>query len=659
MAFQLGLDTGGTYTDAVLVDDAQRIISTAKALTTHSDLIVGLKEAVSAIVDRSIAEQITLVSLSTTLATNALVEGRGRSVALMLIGFTPSQMQRAKLAEALGGDPYVFLAGGHKADGRAVCELDIAAGREFVEKHAGHVDAFAVSGVFAVRNPEHEILLTELIQSMTSKPVSCGHHLSSGLDAPRRALTALLNARLIPMINALLTAAKALLHEQAIDAPLMVVKGDGSLISHELASRRPVETILSGPAASVVGAQFLCDQENLLVSDMGGTTTDVALIRDSQPRLNPKGATVGGWQTMVSAVDVRTFGLGGDSAISFDREKRDFALGPQRSIPLSLLTLQYPHLLDVLRAQLDLPYSTTHCAQFVIAQTAHAHDLSYQQTELFERIRPGPIAVQALFKDQTLDRALMKLEQRGLVLRSGFTPSDASHIAGWQSAWETRGAQLGAELLMRYSEDNLGPRFDDALQFAKFIRDRVARATAMALLDTVSAKDNAGDGLSDSQRELIGRGFTQTHNKLVSMRTQLHVPVVGLGAPAKTYYAHASKLLGTPLELPEHASVANAIGAIVGSIRQTQLIVITPAGGRRVCVLFPEGPEEYESLESGAAAAAQAAKQLATNKAVAAGANDVTISCQRDDTVVTDGSESVFFESRVTALAVGRPTHSV
>jgi len=658
VAYQLGLDTGGTYTDAALVDDELNVIAIAKSLTTHEDLVLGLKGAVEAIIDRNMVDQISLVSLSTTLATNALVEGRGRAVGLVLIGFTPSQLQRANLADALGADPHVFVAGGHKADGSAARELDIAACREFINRSGDQVEAFAVSGVFAVRNPAHENQVRDLIQSMTNKPVSCGHQLSSGLDAPRRALTALLNARLIPMINDLLNAAVALLDEYTISAPLMVVKGDGSLISHEIASSCPVETILSGPAASVVGAQFLCREADLLVSDMGGTTTDVALIRDSRPRLNPDGATVGGWRTMVNAVDVRTFGLGGDSAIVFDRGQRDFTVGPQRVIPLSLLTLQYPELIDVLEAQLALPYSTTHSAQFVMARTSEANDLSYQQNELFERIRQGPVALQTLFNDQTLERALNRLENRGIVLRSGFTPSDASHVAGLQSDWELRGAKLGAELLMRYSSENLGMEFDNVKAFADTIIDKVSRHAALALLDTVAAAQNKGSGLSDSQRTLILRGFSSTTDQLISVQTKLHVPVVGLGAPARTYYQRTAELLGTSVVLPEYASVANAIGAVVGTVRQSQLIVITPAGGKRVTVLFPDGPEFFESLDAGVAAAQKVAEQLARVKARQAGAVEVTLSFQRDDTVVTHGQESVFFESRITVVAVGRPVKS-
>ena len=531
---------------------------------------------------------------------------------------------------------------------------DLNACRDFVGSINDKVDAYAISSVFAVRNPEHEIAVQELISELTGKPVTCGHHLSSGLDAPRRALTALLNARLIPMIGSLLEAARNLLEEHGIQAPLMVVKGDGSLISDEMAINYPVETILSGPAASVVGAQFLCQQSDLLVSDMGGTTTDVALIRDSQPRLNPNGATVGGWRTMVQAVDVRTYGLGGDSAIRFNRDSHTFTAGPNRVMPLSLLTKKYPELLSELEAQLALPFSTTHSAQFVMTHGAKPSDLSLQQRELYERISEGPISVQTLFSDQTLERALSKLEQRGVVLRSGFTPSDASHVLGVQSDWELRGAELGASLLVRYSQDNLGQEYKDTKDFAESVTRLISEETAMVLLDTVASCDEETEAMTESQLQLIRRTISGRAGSLLSLTANLDVPVVGLGAPAASYYGLSGDLLNTDVVLPDYAHVANALGAVVGTIRQEQVITIAPAGGKRVSVLFPDGPKEFEDLEDGVAAAKKKCEQLATEKATAAGAQSLTVSFDRKDKSVKDGDQTVFFESRICALATGQ-----
>ena len=365
---KLGLDTGGTYTDAVLVDTDNVVISAAKSPTTHDDLVIGLRGAANQVVASSAdGARISLVSLSTTLATNALVEGRGQSVCLILIGFDESHLKRARLRDALAGDPLLFLAGGHDAGGHVHTELDLESLVTACADIDGGVSAYAVCGMFAVRNPEHEIAVRDWLLEHTGKPVSCGFELSSALDAPRRALTAVLNARLIPLIADLIDATRQMLAESGIKAPLMIVKGDGSLVSDALARLSPVETILSGPAASVVGAQFLSGEKQLVVSDMGGTTTDVALLHNGLPRLDAAGATVGGWSTMVRAVQITTSGLGGDSAVSFNRQDRVLDVGPYRAMPLCVLAQRYPQCLEVLQEQAAVPFINTHAGQFALA----------------------------------------------------------------------------------------------------------------------------------------------------------------------------------------------------------------------------------------------------------------------------------------------------
>ena len=664
MTYQLGLDTGGTYTDAVLINESQNIVASAKSLTTHSNLIEGLRDAAEAVLSKDFIP-ITLVSVSTTLATNALVEGRGRPVCLILIGFSESQMQRANLQQALAGDPYFFLDGGHDAAGKKLAELDLTILEKHIANVAERVDAFAVSSVFAVRNPEHELAVMELIKAKTGLPVSCGHMLSSGLDAPRRALTALLNARLIPMISSLLLAASQLLQEHKIDCPLMVVKGDGSLVSADVAQESPVETILSGPAASVVGAQFMCGDDTMLVADMGGTTTDIAMVEQGSPRLDPNGATVGGWRTMVSAIDVKTYGLGGDSAIIYNRESKGFDIGSHRVMPLSLLTLYHPHLLELLQEQSEEPYITTHAGQFVQAHSATATDLTAAQRELWEKIKAAPIALQTLFKEQTMERALSKLVQRGIVLLSGFTPSDASHVLQDQGNWERRGALLGATIMQRYAVENMGQTFDTVEAFCSSIQAQVSRKTAMALINSVvddpsNKKRQPGMGLSDSQKALLEATFVSdaaagSSASNLQLQAQLQMPIVALGAPVACYYPAVADLLNTKVQIPEYAHVANALGAVVGRIRQQQEIVITPSGGKQVTVLFPDGAQNNSDLEEAATAAITWAICEAERKALEAGAADITVAVDRYDNIVNTQGQDVFFESRIVATAIGRP----
>ena len=275
MSILLGIDTGGTYTDAVLYSENQGVFASAKALTTKHNLAIGIANALEAILKPGLAK-IELVSLSTTLATNAIVEGQGSPICLLLLGYPTNALQLAGLGEALGSDPVVFIAGGHTINGDEQTSLDLEATRRAILEYAPKVTAFAISGYFAVHNPTHELAVRELARQLTGLPVTCGHELTSNLNAPRRALTAALNARLIPFLQQLILSVKNTLEEKGISAPLMVVKGDGSLVEAQVALERPVETILSGPAASVMGARYLSGEEDVIVVDMGGTTTDIA-----------------------------------------------------------------------------------------------------------------------------------------------------------------------------------------------------------------------------------------------------------------------------------------------------------------------------------------------------------------------------------------------
>ena len=259
MGYLLGVDTGGTYTDAVVLDgDATRVLARAKALTSRPDLSAGVAGAVdAAIAGAGIpAAEIEIVSLSTTLATNALVEGQGGRIALIAIGFDAASCHARGWKRPCAAIRSLRIAGGHTHAGNAAEPTSIC---EALEAGAGGHDGvtgFAVAAQFATRNPAHELAAADLIRARTGRPVTCSHELSAALGGPKRALTAVLNARLIGMIARLIAAVERHLALSGVPARLMVVRGDGALIPADMARVRPIETILSGPAASVAGARL-------------------------------------------------------------------------------------------------------------------------------------------------------------------------------------------------------------------------------------------------------------------------------------------------------------------------------------------------------------------------------------------------------------------
>ena len=258
----LGIDTGGTYTDGVVIRASDRqILAKAKTLTTRRNLQMCIKNCIEAFPAEEL-EGVCLVSLSTTLATNAVVEGRGCKEGLILIGGRPEGKMPTGQYRIVQGRPDIM---GRMRELINPQEID-----EAIEFFRGTVDALAVSGYASVRNPEHEIYVKERIREKLGIPVVCAHELTASLGFYERTVTAVLNARLIPVICNLIDSVKAAMQKYHIEVPLMIVKGDGTLMTEECARDKPIETILSGPAASVIGGMFLSGEKNAIILDMGG-----------------------------------------------------------------------------------------------------------------------------------------------------------------------------------------------------------------------------------------------------------------------------------------------------------------------------------------------------------------------------------------------------
>ncbi|MEG0157592.1 MAG: hydantoinase/oxoprolinase family protein, partial [Anaerovoracaceae bacterium] len=354
MSLILGMDTGGTFTDGVILEnETKTILAKAKAPTTKENLTIGLRGALDAL-NFSQWSKIELVSLSTTLATNAIVEGKGGRVALIYMG--------TEIDEPLPEVISIKVKGKYTIMGECVEDTDEEEIKGALMELKGKVDAIAISGYAGVRNPKHEKLIRSFVQELLGVPTVCAHQLTSALGFHHRTVTAILNAKLIPIIEELLSSTKAVLMEKGITAPVMIVKGDGTLMSEETAKEKPIDTILSGPAASVMGGLFLTGCADGLVVDMGGTTTDIAHISEGRVKTKPEGAKVGGWYTRVQAAEISTFGLGGDSRI-FLQPDGSIQIGPEKVTPISLAGKEHPLLIHELKSFQRVGEFKTYLAQ--------------------------------------------------------------------------------------------------------------------------------------------------------------------------------------------------------------------------------------------------------------------------------------------------------
>jgi len=662
----VGLDTGGTFTDAVALDGERRLIASAKALTTHWDLSVGLGEAIRAVLGKLPTarrrERIALVSVSTTLATNAVVESRFSPICTLLIGFDDQMLERSGLKRA--GGVLVRVRGGHEATGEESEPLEDSAIDAAVREFAPQIEAFAVAAMFSVRNPSHERRARERIRALCDRPVTCSFELSSQLDAPKRALTAALNARLTPQIRHLLEALAEVLRREAVSAPVMVVRGDGTLIRAEVALEYPVETVLSGPAASVVGAGFLTGLADFAVADMGGTTTDVAIVAGGRPVVRPEGAVLGGWRTMVKAIDVHTCGLGGDSEVYFDREAH-LRVGPRRAMPLSLLAIQFPAVLGDLQKLARSERLPPFAARFALrnpGRDAGAH-LDRLERRVWDALTTTPRPLAEAARTTVGVEAVRRLVDRGLVTLAAFTPSAALHVLGRQSGWSVEAARLGAAILAA-EERNARARTqtDSSEAFAERTYQHVVREATRVVLECALAHDpgiEAAHGRWGPLGRLIedliaGRAFSE----LLDARMRLATPLVAIGAPASAYFPEVARRLGAQLSVPEHAAVCNAVGAVAGVVSETCEVLVNQPALNLFRVHDPAGNRDYADARSAIEHARRVSRELALAAARRAGASDPHVETsvtERRALAGPDAELDYLAEAVVRSRATGRP----
>jgi N-methylhydantoinase A/oxoprolinase/acetone carboxylase beta subunit len=665
MNYQLGIDTGGTYTDAVIIDDDKNILATHKSLTTAFDLSIGIDNVISALPAEYLA-QIDLVALSTTLSTNSVVEGRGAPVAVLLPGYNQRQLDKSGITNIITAERAVLLPGGHDALGVEQQSLDLSLVEATIFQQKDKVSAFAVSAMFGTRNSSHELAVRERIIQLSGKPVACGHELASSLGAPRRALTAALNARMIPFIQSLIESLQAMLFRHDIKAPLMIVKGDGTLINARTAQLQPVATVLSGPAASVLGACALSGRQNALVVDIGGTTTDIAVVKDGQADLCQDGARIGDWQPMVEAIRAYSIGLGGDSEIRFDGK---LCISTRRVVPVSLLVHQYPDVLDSLKRQMNSLSNPRHNRFALRLQRNQVliDQLRGADKQAWDLLDDGPLDIDALAGTRrALTRAVARLERMGLVIYSGFTPSDATHVLGMSHHWNTEAACLAAQLWarqMRYLYGCGDWSLDDPKEPSEAVFALVTQQISHKIIEAgLNQHGLLNEAQSRNLASLLGDVVLSeaADSPLFDLRFASDYPLVGVGGPAADFLPDVARKLGMSLVLPDYADTANALGAVMASVVQRVIVTVTQPLFGKFCVFYGAAPSTFTSLESALEYARTTALAAASELAISSGAESVSARLEESrEHVDHDIDGELFISATITAIASGRPLRAL
>ena len=649
----LGIDAGGTYTDAVIYDlKENKTLCKSKSLTTKWDFTKGIHSALKKL-DQEKLLRVELISLSTTLATNAIVENEGQTVGVILM--PPYGLDMDKNGSF---HPKAVIKGQLEITGKVVVAIDPDEVRqkalEMIKNHG--VTAFAVSGFAGSINPEHEIKVKNIIHEHTGLFVTCGHELSDTLNFQTRAVTAMLNARIIPRLASLLLDLEKVAADLGIHAPIVVVKGDGTLMSSTMAKQRPVETILSGPAASVAGARHLTHIKDALVVDMGGTTTDTAALTDNMVTLNEKGSNVGGHRTHVKALEIRTAGLGGDSLIEFT--KGQFSIGPKRVAPIAWLGQLYPGTFEALQfLNLNLNHHTTTTRKMqilVVTGSEKKLELTSLEKKVVDLLKTRPHSIDELVQKTgvlaDISLPLQRLEENFILQRCGLTLTDLLHITGQFVKWDTHMAEEYCQMFCFLTKKQMP-------ELTRHLLDMGVNLLTLEILKR-QLDDETDSGAIDTCpvcKVLIDNLLTRK-NPHYQVSVNFNRPVIGIGAPIQYFLPKAVIPLGAEAILPEDADVANAIGAITSNVVIKKQLRIVPGDKGEFIVEGIAGTRPFKSFKKADRFAKEKLTRIVRERARVSGTSCQEVVLETHDKIpITAGGDPIFMGRTIYASLTGRP----
>ncbi len=671
MKIGIGIDTGGTYTDAVIYQfDTKEVLSSAKALTTKEDLSVGILNALRKL-DQALLPQAEVAALSTTLATNACVEGKGGRAKLLFIGLDEETLRRVGGKYGLDGTDEVYAyPGAGSYDGQELPHPDWETITREARDWLTDAEGLGIVELYAMNNgavAEREA--KKRLGKIRDLPTVCSSELFSGLNSVQRGSGTLLNAKLVPIIRGFMDAVTRAFRTLGITAPVVVVRSDGSLMSESFSRLRPVETILCGPAASVLGGCELAGRKDSVIVDMGGTTTDVSLVKDGRPVRVKSGIQIGPWRTFVRGVQIDTFGLGGDSAVRL--LERDFQLCPERVMPLSLLGRDHPEILPVLEKLLASEYIHTRPLQEFYTLVRDIRDqpgYTREEKDFCAALQDGPLdirsAAEAVGKD-IYWLNVSRLETEGVVLRAGLTPTDFMHLKGDFNAYDPRAAELAARYLLRCMHRPADS--DEEVQcLCEEVYDRVKKKlytslVRILLMDRYPKFREEGPG--PQLEEIIASRWDEIRSGKRSGYFDLDfntsAALVGIGAPIHIFLPDVARAMGAECVIPPNAGVANAVGAVVGNITAYAEVELLPnytAGGiEGYFVKASDRQEIFKDRKDAEARCRAVAMELARREALRRGVTgDIRVTAEVSDRGVPDSKGNrVDLGSTFTGVAMG------
>ena len=658
MRLGIGIDTGGTFTDAVIWElDEKKVLSAYKARTTHDNLSVGIINALDGL-NRDLVKQAQIVCLSTTLATNACVENKVTTSKLLFIGVNPKAVAWVG-AEAGLDDPQLIC---YAADESWTQPEDWT---QFLESHRQWFKDTRALGIVAL-NAERdqgacERAARSAILARYDFPVICGYELGDERNSIRRGASALLNGGLIRVITEFVAAVRVALDARQITAPIAIMSSDGTLMPSQFTQEHPVETILCGPAASVMGGSIFADAPNSIIVDMGGTTTDIALVRNGVPVKAGQGIQIGGWRTAVKGVLVRTLGLGGDSAIRVDRRTHRLFLDQVRVVPLCSAAEQYPQIITKLEDLLSQTQRHTimlHEFLIRVHEIADSDLYTQQEKKLCHILGEGPLSLREAADVLGVDvynLHLERLEQEKIIIRCGLTPTDIMRLKGDISVFSEDAARLGAQFVANcvgLTVEDLCDRIYN--EIGKKLYLNIGQMLLQEQIPMLK-RQGIGEQVNSCLENIWDANSTKASNH-VELGLTTNSVLVGVGAPIHVFLPKVAKAFGAKCIIPEHAAVVNAIGAVACNVSASRTVQIR-CEGQSYYVPTEDGIKEYKNYPDAIAQAREGAEKIAREAVLSRGAvGELLTQCHIEEktAAISYGGE-IFLGADVTVTVSGSP----
>jgi N-methylhydantoinase A/oxoprolinase/acetone carboxylase beta subunit len=399
-----------------------------------------------------------------------------------------------------------------------------------------------------------------------------------------------------------------------------------------------------------MGGKVLSGLTECVVVDIGGTSTDIAVLRNGLPRVAVDGSTVGRWRTRVEAVDMWTAGLGGDSEVRV-APGGALLIGPERVVPLCLAAEQFPHLKENMKAIGQ--------ARFLMASPKQGFNLSPTEAKIIGHLKErGPLAPSELKKDLEeiilLDSFIKSLKQRGAVFGIGLTPTDVLHAEGIYVKGDAEASKIGVDLFARVT------KMADQ-EFMKRVREqitsRIAEEMVRKLLSDELGELPNGESFQGVMDLLSGRRCCPT----VKLQAMVNRTVVGLGAPAKVFVSPLADILNVDVVIPENYEVGNAVGAMCGQVSEYVDVYVYPRDKDYAIFSALNAPIPCGGEDEAVRRAKELATKYALDRARTAGGVDLKVEMKVEEERGRSNStlqKDELVQMRIRARAIGRPATS-